>query len=71
MYLSNRSLFAGIINVYGHKLKLPAISLLPRDVSDLKSAKLDHVEKYSIARFKFAQLCDDAVGAADYKVSDV
>lgn len=51
-------MFSGAISVYGHRLNLPSVVANPFDSrrKDLKN----------ICRFNFSQLCDEAVGAADY-----
>ncbi len=59
--------------MYGHKLNLPEICAHPfRDYAnlienDIQSPDFNRShENMNIAKFNFSQLCDDAVGAADY-----
>jgi predicted ATPase len=71
--VSGRPVFASAAKVYGHKLHLPQVALSPRRRSQ-HSAPSESKDKITgldpmslnVGRFTFNQLCDEAVGAADF-----
>lgn len=76
-HTAERQLFSASLTVYGHKLHLPSIAVHPfKDYYGSDGApdpnkdgdmnSISNSKNANIARFSFAQLCDDAVGAADY-----
>jgi hypothetical protein len=69
--VSGRPVFASAVTVYGHRLQLPRVALSPRRRSAYCGENQDsdiEIDPMSvnIGRFTFHQLCDEAVGAADF-----
>ena len=70
-HTKGRQLFGASLTVYGHKLLLPIIAAHPIIGIESKQHSLDanivtNSNTANITRFTFSQLCDDAVGAADF-----